>query len=94
MSKFKNVIVRMEESYMTAMVEYTDLEYKLELCNIIGKIEKKMKVHPEVIYQIDSEERGSCSIEFSGDNYTCSRSCGDFIEELISRLKIEESVLS
>ena len=94
MSKFKNMMVRMEESYMTATVEYTDLEDKRELCDIIASIEKKMNVYPEIIYQVDSEERGSCSIEFSGDNYTCSRSCGDFIEELISNLKIEESVLS
>ena len=92
MSSKRTAIVSMEEGYMRASIEYDDFEYKADICKAITGLEKKLDIYPEVIYRIESEKKGFCSVEFSGDEYICSRSCGDFIEELLSTLDIKECV--
>lgn len=92
MSELRTVVVTMEEGYMMAIIQYHDFEYKSEICKAIIELEKKIGVYPEVIHRRDSEKKGFCSIEFSGDEYVSSRSCGEFIEELIVNLDIKECV--
>ena len=92
MSKVRTAIVNMEEGYMNLTIKYDDFEYKSEICKTITQLEKKMDIYPEVIHRRDSQKKGFCFVEFSGDDYVCSRSCGEFIEELIVRLDIKECV--
>jgi len=92
MSSKRTAVVRMEEGYMRATIQYEDIEYKSEICQAITNLEKKLDLYPEVIHRRDSQKKGFCSVEFSGDEYVCSRSCGEFIEELISKLHIQECV--
>ena len=92
MSSKRTAVVRMEEGYMRATIQYNDTEYKSEICKVIAHLEKKLDLYPEVIHRRDNQKKGFCSVEFSGDEYICSRSCGEFIEELISELEIEECV--
>ena len=92
MSKVRTAIVNMEEGYMNLTIKYDDFEYKSKICQGITRLEKKMDIYPEVIHRRDSDKRAFCSVEFSGDDYVCSRSCGDFIEELIATLDIKECV--
>ena len=82
-------IVRMEEGYMRLTLEYDHPSFKTEICKYVGKAEKNFEIYPEVIHRRDSEKRCFTSIEFSGDDYICSRSCGDFIETVVGGIGIE-----
>ncbi|HHB94176.1 MAG TPA: hypothetical protein ENK88_03435 [Campylobacterales bacterium] len=86
----KTAVVRMEEGYMRLTIQYNDPTYKSEICKDIAGLEQKLDIYPEVIYRKDSVDKWSCSIEFSGDEYICSRTCGEFIETLIHDLGINE----
>jgi len=90
MSCKKTAVVRMEEAYMRLTIQYDDPTYKSKMCKDIAYLEQKLEIYPEVIHRRDSENRWSCSIEFSGDEYICSRTCGEFIEELLNTLNIEK----
>jgi len=92
MSEKKTATVRMEEGYMRATIQYNDPSYKAEICKAIVEIEDDLKIYPEIIHRRDSTKQGFCSVEFSGEDYICSRTCGEFIETLIKELKIEECV--
>ena len=86
----KTAVVRMEEGYMRLTIEYNDPTYKSEICKSIADLEKKLDIYPEILYKKGNKETWFCSIEFSGDEYICSRTCGDFIEELLHTLNIEK----
>ncbi len=90
MSCKKTAIVRMEEAYMRLTIEYNDSTYKSEICKFIAELEKKLNIYPEIIYSKSSEKTWFCNIEFSGDEYICSRTCGKFIEELLHNLNIKK----
>jgi len=89
MSCSKTAVVRMEEGYMRLTIQYDDPPYKSEICKYIADLEKKLDIYPEVIHRRDSKTKWFCSIEFSGDEYICSRTCGEFIETLIHNLEID-----
>jgi|GEM_PF-490340 len=93
MATERTAVVRMEEGYMRATIKYDDTAYKSEICRTITSLEKSMDIYPEVIHRRDSEKKGFCSVEFSGDEYVSSRDCGDFIEALIAKLGIKECVV-
>lgn len=92
MSNLRTAVVRMEEGYMRVTIQYDNTEYKAEISQTITQLEKSMDIYPETIHRRDGEKKGFCSVEFSGDDYVCSRSCGEFIEALISKLDIQECV--
>jgi len=85
----KIAVVRMEEGYMRLTLEYDYPSYKTEICKFIGESEKKLDIYPEVIHRRDSSKKCFTSVEFSGDDYACSRSCGVFIDNLVNGLGIE-----
>ena len=85
----KVAIVRMEEGYMRLTLEYDHPSLKTEICKFVGEAEKNLEIYPEVLHRRDSEKRCFTSIEFSGDDYTCNRSCGEFIETIVGGLGIE-----
>ena len=85
-------IVRMEEGYMRMTIQYEELSYKSEICKVISALEQKLDIYPEVIHRRDHEKKGFCSVEFSGEDYICSRTCGEFVEALISELDIKECI--
>ncbi|MEA3490393.1 MAG: hypothetical protein U9R27_00670 [Campylobacterota bacterium] len=89
MSNEKTACVRMEEGYMRVTVNYTGSSSRSEICDTIGEIEKELDVAPEVIHRRDGEDSGFFSVEFSGEDYICSRTCGEFVELLIKRLNID-----
>jgi len=60
------------------------------ICDIIGDIEEKYNVHPEVIHQRLVDGGGSFSVEFSKEIYTNSRIPGEFIEDTLKALDINE----
>ena len=90
MSCKKTAVVRMEEGYMRLTIEYDDPTYKSEICKDIANLEQKLDIYPEVIHRRDNPHKFFSSIEFSGDDYICSRTCGEFIETLIHDLDIEK----
>ncbi len=90
MSCSRKAIVRMEEGYMRLTIEYDDPIYKAEICKDIALLEQKLDIYPEVLHRRDNPTKWFCSIEFSGDDYICSRTCGEFIETLIHDLGIEK----
>jgi len=85
----KTAVVRMEEGYMRLILEYDYSSYKTEICKLIDESEKNLDIYPEVIHRRDSSKKCFTSIEFSGDDYACSRSCGVFIENIVNGLGIE-----
>ena len=85
----KNAILRMEENYMRLTIEYSDPNYKNEICKNITLLENNLKVYPEVIHRKDREDDFFTSIEFSGDTYICDRTCGEFLEGLLEKLNIK-----
>jgi hypothetical protein len=89
MSNQRSARVMMEEEYMTLVVEYKAKEDRSIICDLIGDIEEKYDVHPEVVHQRLKEGGGLFSIEFSRDIYTHSRIPGEFIEDVLKKLNIE-----
>ncbi len=85
--------VRMEEGYMRLTLQYTDPIFKTEICKHVGALEKLLDIYPEVIHRRDNEKKFFTSVEFSGDDYTCSRSCGSFIEGVIKGLDMKDSLV-
>ena len=88
----KTVIVRREEGYKSATIQYDSPEYKLEICKVITDLEQNFKLYPEVMHEEESENKSFYSVEFSGDDYTCDHSCGEFIEKMMNKLDIRESL--
>ncbi|HHD82402.1 MAG TPA: hypothetical protein ENK94_04340 [Campylobacterales bacterium] len=82
--------VRMEEGYMRATIDYSDLSYKSKITQAITSVEQRLDVHPEVINRKDDEVSGYLTVEFSGDDYTCNRNSGEFITKLLDELDISE----
>ena len=85
-------IVRMEEGYMRLTLEYINPMFKTEICKSIAKVEKNLKMYPEVLHRYDGQKKSFTSVEFSGDDYTCDRTCGKFIDEVVHELDIKEFV--
>jgi hypothetical protein len=90
MSIKKTATVRMEEGYMRLTMEYNNPSFKTDICQQIAKLEKGLDIYPEVIHRRDNAKRFFTSVEFSGDDYTCSRSCGTFIESIIQELDLKK----
>ena len=86
----KCATIKMEEGYMRMTIEYTGLESRSLICDEIGKVEKEMDVYPEVIHRRVTDESGAFSIEFSGEEYVCQRTSGEFAEAVLKRLGIKE----
>ena len=82
--------IKMEEGYMRLTIEYTGLESRTLICDQIGKVEKEMDVYPEVIHRRTTENSGTFSIEFSGEEYICQRTSGEFTEAVLKKLDITE----
>jgi len=85
-------IVRMEEGYMRLTLEYMNPIFKTEICKSIAGVEQSLNIYPEVLHRYDGQKKCFTSVEFSGDDYTCDRTCGKFIDELVHRLGIKEFV--
>jgi hypothetical protein len=64
----------MEEEYMTLVVTYKNKEDRSFICDIIGDIEEKYNVHPEVIHQRSVDGGGSFSVEFL-IYFSCFETC-------------------
>jgi len=86
----KEASVLMEEGYMRVSIEYTQPDCRAIICDTIGEVEKDMDVYPEVIHRRVGEDSGTFSVEFSGDDYICSRTSGKFIENLLAKLEISK----
>jgi hypothetical protein len=82
--------VKMEEGYMRMTIEYTDPSSRSVICDEIGKVEEEMNVYPEVIHRRISETSGTFSVEFSGEEYVCQRTSGEFIEAILKNLNIKQ----
>ncbi|HIP42121.1 MAG TPA: hypothetical protein EYG90_06415 [Campylobacterales bacterium] len=84
----KHTTVLMEEGYMRIHIEYTNAKSRSLICDTIGEVEKEFDVTPEVLHRRIDTDGGTFSIEFSGDDYTSTRTCGEFIERLLKKLDI------
>jgi hypothetical protein len=82
--------VKMEEGYMRISIEYTDPATRSTICDAIGDIERELDMYPEVIHKRQKNNNGVFCIEFSGNNYVCERSAGDFIEAILKKLNIKQ----
>ncbi len=83
-------IVRMEEGYMRLTLEYMNPIFKTEICKNIAKVEKILNIYPEVLHRYDGQTKCFTSVEFSGDDYICDRTCGEFIDEVMHGLGVKE----
>ncbi|NEW60006.1 hypothetical protein GSY74_01805 [Sulfurovum sp. bin170] len=92
MAENATAVVRMEEGYMRLTLEYDDPTFKTDICKYVGEAEKDLEIYPEVLHRRDNPKKWFTSIEFSGDDYICSRSCGDFIEMVVSGLGIKKCI--
>jgi len=86
----KCATVIMEEGYMRLHIEYTDPSSRSIICDEIGVIEKDMDVYPEVLHRRVSVDSGTFSVEFSGGEYFCQRTSGEFIEAVLKKLDIKK----
>lgn len=84
----KQATVLMEEMYMRVSIEYTRPESRTEICDRIAEVEMDLDVRPEVIHRRLENNAGTFSVEFSGENYICTRTSGKFIESLLHKLDI------
>jgi len=82
--------VLMEEGYMRLSIEYTNPKSRTIICDAVAGIENEMGVNPEVIHRRLDGNRGAFSIEFSGEDYVCTRTSGEFIEKVLKELHIDK----
>ena len=82
--------VKMEEGYMRISIEYTDPSSRSTICDAIGDVEIDLNMHPEVFHRRLEDNKGIFGIEFSGNDYVCQRSSGEFIEAVLKKLDIKE----
>ncbi len=82
--------VKMEEGYMRVVVEYTEPECRALICDTIGEVERELDVYPEVLHRRQGSTSGTFSVEFSGEDYVCTRTSGEFIEILLKKLEITQ----
>ena len=92
MEESTTAVVRMEEGYMRLTLEYGNPKFKREICKYIADAESGLDIYPEVLHRRDSDKKCFTSVEFSGDEYICSRTCGEFIEIVVNGLEIKECV--
>jgi len=88
----KMVTVRMEENYMRVTIRYDEPSYKADICKNVALIEKDLNIFPEILHRKDNGKKWFCTAEFAGEDYVCSRKCGEFIEKLIHNLGLENSM--
>jgi len=86
----KCATVKMEEGYMRMAIEYTDPSSRSVICDEIGHVEEEMGLYPEVIHRRINETSGTFSVEFSGEEYVCQRTSGEFIEAILKKLNIKQ----
>ena len=86
----KQATVLMEEMYMRVSIEYTNPESRTEICDRIAEVEIDLDVRPEVVHRRLENNNGTFSVEFSGENYICTRTSGKFIEALLEKLAINK----
>ena len=90
MSKSKRIAsVQMEEGYMCLSIEYIAKEDRTVICDSIADIEHELDVYPEVTHK-RAKEGGTFNVEFSEELYVHSRTPGEFIEKVLSKLNIEK----
>ena len=82
--------VVMEDEYMRLSIEYTNPKSRLIICDAVSEIEKDVNVYPKVIHRRLENDSGAFSIEFSGEDYICTRTAGEFIERVLKDLDIEK----
>ncbi|MEA1955982.1 MAG: hypothetical protein U9N02_05765 [Campylobacterota bacterium] len=82
--------VKMEEGYIRISIEYTDPKSRSIICDAIGDVEMELNMTPEVFHRRLKDSTGTFGIEFSGDDYICQRTSGEFIEVLLKKLNIKE----
>ncbi|MEA1891924.1 MAG: hypothetical protein U9N33_04345 [Campylobacterota bacterium] len=80
--------VKMEEGYMRISIEYTDPSSRSMICDTIGEVEIELDMRPEVFHRRLEDSKGVFGVEFSGEDYVCQRSSGEFIELLLKKLNI------
>jgi len=86
----KCATVKMEEGYMRMTIEYTEQASRSVICDKIDEVEQEMDIYPEVIHRRISNNSGKFNIEFSGEEYVCQRTSGEFIEKILKKLNIKE----
>ncbi len=79
--------VKMEEGYMRMSIEYNNEGSKTKIQEVIGSVEKEMKIFPSGIRRAIDETSGNFSVEFEVDD-DCSRENGDFCEAVLKKLGI------
>ncbi len=82
--------VKMEEGYMRISIEYTDPSSRSIICDAIGDVEMELDMTPEVFHKRVEDNKGIFGIEFSGGDYICQRSSGEFIEAVLKKLDIKQ----
>jgi len=80
----------MEEGYMRIAIEYTNPASRSFICDEIGKVEEEMDLYPEVIHRRLTNTSGTFSVEFSGEEYICQRTAGEFAETVLKRIGVKE----
>ncbi len=86
----KCATIKMEEGYMRMTIEYTDQASRSIICDRIGEVEKEMGIYPEVLHRRVTEDSGKFNIEFSGEEYVCQRTSGEFVEKILKKLDIKK----
>ncbi len=85
----RSASVKMEEGYMRLTIQYSEIEDRPKICDMIGEVENALDLFPEVVHRRKDNTSGSFSVEFGGsDNYVCTRECGNFVEVLLKKLNI------
>jgi len=81
--------VKMEEGYMRLTIQYSEVNDRSIICDVIGDIEREFDLFPEVVHRRKDDICGSFSVEFGGsDDYLCTRTCGQFVETILKKLNI------
>ncbi|MRI83052.1 MAG: hypothetical protein C6I00_01400 [Nitratiruptor sp.] len=78
--------VSMEERYARLEIDYTSVEEKRRICNLVNDLIVEHRISPQIEVRPETIETGSYIIEFH-DDY--DQKAGPFFEELLEALGID-----
>ncbi|BCD68260.1 hypothetical protein [Nitratiruptor sp. YY09-18] len=77
----------MEERYARLEIDYTSIEEKKKICNLVNDLIAKYHISPQITVEPATVETGEYVIEFH-DDY--DKKAGPFFEELLASLGIKK----
>ncbi len=88
MKRNKCAMVRMEEMYVRATIDYATAEFREQIQKAIQQVIQETGLEPDIVERKVSKDCGNFALEFEHNGE--SRDAGNFIEKVLKILGIDK----